>query len=187
MGKKEKKAKEVLEARRVVSKAEQVALDEANRLRDEAVELLEDTRRAARENLEWAEKEARAVIDSANEEADEIRSAVRTEAVADDTVIVSLIEGEDVDRLRKERDDAQRRVGEQAGRLAEEALTLLKSLQELGALVVEAANGEAQHIREEAAQLEDEVAARRAAVDAEIEKVITEATDKLRRITDPDA
>ena len=174
--KKDKKAKDVLEARRLVSKAEQAALDEANRLRDEALQLLDDTRRAARESLEWAEKDANAIRDAAR--------AVHPES--DDTIVVSLVENGDVDRLRKERDDAQRLVGEQAGRLAEEALTLLKSIQELGSLVVEAAQGEARQVQEEATRLEAEVAARRAAAQADIEAVIADATEKLKRIADPD-
>jgi hypothetical protein len=204
MGKREKKAKKA----KGLLEAEQAALDEANRLRDEAVHLLEDTRRAARENLEWAEQEAKAVIDSANEEAEEIRDAARTAQpqVETETVVVSLVDHGEVDRLRQERDDAQRRVGEQASRLAEESLTLLKSLQELGSIVIEAAQAEARQVQEEAAHLEEEVAeerqrrlaaldvelAARAAeartkADAEIEAVIAEATEKLKRISDPDA
>src|SRR5438132_148690 len=85
-------------------------------------------------------------------EPDDVIAARRLVSSAEQTAL------DEANRLRRERDEAERRAGEQAARLAEEGLALMQSIHELSASVVEGARHEARRLRAEAlARVEAEV------------------------------
>ena len=166
--------------------------DEAARILADADAIRAEVQAAATNLLASADQEIAELRAASLRETEAEAARIRAAALDDAARIVEKAKlaaqdnlewaQEEADRIiagARHATDADRGVGSRSARLAEEAMAVLRSIHGLGTLALDAANLEAQRVRNESSRLEAELDVTRAA--------LADTAERLRQVLDTES